>query len=244
MARDVPAKKKVLGVMVKPEPAAAGAGAGQSPSVGGGDEECYRAWPVWGLLPWISSPAALTPDEAVHALEERLKDLGYEPEIVVFDTLEAAQAEGRRRLAAEDLLRGLEHARMRLPEILAGEGGEPDAHDQEALRSLDEAARAVRAVAAGLYDGEKTEILEEPPIKDGRLVCPECGPDYPEAYFTATADALVTAYLSPGGRLTAWNAPYVSEEEYRELECGSCGTFLGDLLTFEQLQRLEPEEDD
>lgn len=235
MARKT-AKKRVVGVTVKPEPA----DTGQETTPEGARR--YRAWPVWGLLPWITSAAAApTPDEAVHAFEERLRDLGYDPEIVVFDTLEAAQAEGRRRLAAEDLLRTLEHARARLPEVLAGEGGEPDARDQEALRSLGEAARAVRAVTEGLYDGERPGALEDPPIRDGRLVCPGCGPDYPEAYFTATAAALVTAYLSPGGRLTDWKNPYVSDEEYRELRCGSCGRSLGD-LTLGHLQRLEPEE--
>ena len=79
-----------------------------------------------------------------------------------------------------------------------------------------------------------------PATRDGRMSCPSCGPDLPDAYFKATADALVTAYLSPAGTLRTWKDVYVAEESYRELQCGSCGRWLGD-LTFEDLRALDPD---
>lgn len=98
-------------------------------------------------------------------------------------------------------------------------------------------------MAGGAYDREKPET--RPPIEDGRIVCPRCGPGHPEAYFTATADALTTAYLSPTAWLTTWKDVYVSEEGYRELHCGSCGVSLGDLIP-ENVRSLRehPEEEE
>ena len=75
------------------------------------------------------------------------------------------------------------------------------------------------------------------PVRDGRIICPSCSPDAPDACFEATADALVTVYLSPVGTLRSWKDIYIAEEGYRELQCGSCGRWLGD-LTFEDLQEL------
>ena len=77
------------------------------------------------------------------------------------------------------------------------------------------------------------------PVRDGRIICPSRGPDLPDSYFEATADALVTVYLSPVGTLQSWKDIYIAEEGYRELQCGSCGRWLGD-LTFEDLQALGP----
>ena len=208
-------RTKTLGVLVERVP---------------GDPPTFSAGVVWGAAPFLSGvEQGATPEAAVAALKGSLRRLYHEPAVVVFDTMEAAQAEGRRRLAAEDLLQHLDLAAARLPGLLAGGGGDADERDRGALDGLDRAVRAVRAVADGAYDdGEKLEA--RPPIKDGRIVCPRCGPDYPDAYFTATADALTTAYLSPTGGLTAWKDVYVSEETYRELQCGSCGASLGDLI--------------
>lgn len=142
----------------------------------GDDPPVYRAGVVWGAIPWVTGvEEGATPEAAVAALERRMRWLGYETSIVVFETLEEAQTEGRRRLAAEDLFGTLELARAKLPEVLAGEGGEPDARDQETMVGLDDAARAAKAVSAGRYDAAKAEDL--PPIQDGRIFCPRCGPD-------------------------------------------------------------------
>ncbi len=202
------------------------------------DPPAFRAGAVWGAIPWVAGvEEGATPEQAVAALEARMRYLGREAVAVVFDTLEEAQTEGRRRLAAEDLLRSLEPARARLSEVLAGEDAEPDDRDRRALAELDGAIRAVADVAAGSYDTQKQAA--SPHIRDRSLVCPKCGPDYPDAYFTATADALATAYLSPTGDLTTWKDVYVSEEAYREVQCGSCGAPLGD-LTPEDLHTLDP----
>jgi len=206
------------------------------------DPPVYRVGVVWGTIPWVAGvEEGVTPDAAVAALERRMRRLGYEPSVVVFETLEEAQAEGRRRLAVEDLSRDLDRARAKLPEILAGEGGEPDARDQQTMAGLDRAARAAMEVSEGCYDAAKAEGL--PPIQDGRIFCPKCGPDYPEAYFTATANAVVNAvvnaYLSPTGALQTWKSVAVSDEGYGAVQCGSCGAVLGN-LTFEDLQALDP----
>ena len=86
----------------------------------------------------------------------------------------------------------------------------------------------------------RSEEAPAAPTHDGRIICPSCGPDVPDAYFKATADALVTAYLSPAGTLQTWRDTYVAEEGYTELQCVSCGIALGD-LTFEDLQALDPD---
>lgn len=197
----------------------------------------FSAGVVWGAMPFLTGlEEGATPEAAVAALEGAVRRLGYDPTVVVFDTLQDAQAEGRRRLAAEDLSRSLDHARTRLPEVLAGEDAEPDDRDREAIDDLDRAIRAVRAVATGVYDEEKCDA--RPPIRDGTTFCPACGPDYPDAYFTATADALTTVHLSPTGAIRTWKDVSVSDEGYREVRCGSCGALLGD-LTPEALQALE-----
>ena len=95
--------------------------------------------------------------------------------------------------------------------------------------------RVCRAVAI-----RELEAPPAAPTRDGRIFCPSCGPDAPDAYFKATADALVTAYLSPAGTIQTWKDTYVAEESYRELQCGSCDRLLGD-LTFEDLQALAPD---
>ena len=84
---------------------------------------------VWGAIPWVAGfKEASTPEEAVMALRDRMESYGYDPvRIVAFDSVEDAQAEGRRRLAATDLLRPLEDTRAKLPDLLAGEGKAPGA---------------------------------------------------------------------------------------------------------------------
>lgn len=216
---------KTLGVLVEKVP---------------GDPPTCSAGVVWGAMPFlIGVEEGATPEAAVAALEESVRSLGYEPTVLVFDTLEDAQAEDRRRLAAKDILRSLRFAASKLPELLAGEGAEPDDRDCEVLDGLERAHGAARAVANSVYDREKREA--RPPIRDGRIVCPneDCDPDYPGLYFTATADASATAYLSPtGGVLRTWKDVVVSDEGYREVRCGACGAELG-ALTLEDLQALE-----
>ena len=190
----------------------------------------YSAGVVWGAMPFLVGVAeGPTPEAAVAALEGSVRRLGYVPTVVVFDTLQAAQAEGRRRLAAEDLLRSLDFAASRLPELLAGDDATLDAGDREILGGLNRAVAAAHAVTNSAYDREKLEARAQ--IRDGRIVCPndDCEPDHPGPIFTATADALTTAYLAPTGDLTTWKDVYVSEEAYREVQCGSCGAALGDL---------------
>ncbi len=125
----------------------------------------FTAGVVWGGLPFLTRvERGPTPEAAVAALEGGFRRLGYEPTVVVFDNLEDAQAEGRRRLAAEDLMRHLELARAKLPEVLAGEEGDPDVRDREVLADLDRALGAVRSVANGDYDHEKREA--EPIVRE------------------------------------------------------------------------------
>ncbi len=200
------------------------------------DPPAFRAGVVWGAIPWVAGvEQGETPEQAVAALEERMRHLGREAVAVVFDTVEDAQREGRRRLAAEDLLRTLAPARERLSEVLAVEGAAPDDRDREAFADLNRAILAVRAVADGTYDDGKRD--DTPPIRDGRIVCPNEGCDRPGAYFTATADALATVHLSPTGDLRTWKNAAVSDEGYREVRCGLCGRLLGDLV-LEDLQAL------
>lgn len=202
----------------------------------GDDPPTFSAGVVWGAMPFLTGlEEGATPEAAVAALAGSVRRLGYEPTVVVFDTLEAAQAEGRRRVAAEDLLRSPLFARAKLRELLAGEDREPDGRDHRVLDELDGVLRAVRAVANSAYDRQKQEA--RPPIRDGRIFCPACGPDYPDTYFTATADGLATAYLSPTGKLQTWDDVYISDESYREIRCGACGANLGD-LTLEDLRAL------
>ncbi len=218
-------KHKTLGVLVEKR-------ADQPPT--------YSAGVVWGAMPFLAGvEEGPTTEAAVAALEGAVRRIGYDPTVVVFATLEAAQAEGRRRLVAEDLLHHLDIARRRLPELLAGEGADPDERDREVLDNLNSAVRAVRAVADSAYDREKLEARV--PIRDGRIVCsnPECDPDFSGLYFTATADGLATATLSPTGSvLQTWKNVSISDEGYREVRCGSCGADLGD-LTLEDLQALD-----
>lgn len=123
-----------------------------------GDPHTFSAGVVWGGMPFLTGvERGATPEAAVRALEGGLRRLGYEPTVAVFDNLEDAQAEGRRRLAAEDLVRHLELARAKLPEVLAGEAGDTDARDREVLDGLDRTLVAVRSVADGGYDHEKRE---------------------------------------------------------------------------------------
>lgn len=216
-------KPKTLGVLVEKVP---------------GVPAAYRAGIVWGAMPFlVGVEEGPTPEAAVAALKGALRRLGYDPTVIVFHTLEAAQAEGRRRLAAENLSRWFEHIRAALPEVLAGEDADPDERDRRVLDDLNSAARAVQAVAASTYDRGKRE--NTPPIRDGRIVCPneDCDPDPSGLYFTAAADALATAHLSPTGDLRTWKDVSLSDEGYREVRCGVCGTDLGD-LTLEDLQAL------
>ena len=198
----------------------------------------FSAGVVWGAMPFLTGvEEGPTPEAAVAALEGAVRRLGYDPTVLVFDTLEAAQAEGRRRIGAEDVLHHLHLAAGRLPELLAGEGDAADERDRQVLEGLDRAIRAIRAVAESAYDEEKLEARV--PIRDGRIVCPnaDCDPSDPDIYFTATADALTTAHLSPTGDLRTWKDVSVSDEGYREVRCGACGTDLGD-LTLEDLHAL------
>ncbi|QIN81080.1 hypothetical protein GBA65_21830 (plasmid) [Rubrobacter marinus] len=129
-----------------------------------GDPPNFSAGVVWGAMPFLMGvEQGATPEAAVAALEASFRRLGYEPAVVLFDKLEDAQAEGRRMLAAEDLVRHLELARAKLPEVLAGEEGTPDARDGEVLDHLDRTFGAVRSVANGAYDREKREA--EPTIR-------------------------------------------------------------------------------
>ena len=136
-------RTKTLGVLVERVP---------------GDPPTFSAGVVWGAAPFLSGvEQGATPEAAVAALKGSLRRLYHEPAVVVFDTMEAAQAEGRRRLAAEDLVRYLELARAKLPEVLAGETGDPDARDREVLDGLDRTLVAVRSVASGGYDQERRD---------------------------------------------------------------------------------------
>ena len=114
----------------------------------------FRAGVVWGAIPWLAGlHEATTWEEAVEALGQRMQSYGYDPvRMILFDSVEEAQAEGRRRLAASDLLRPLEDARAKLPEVLAGEGHDADAHDRQVLTALDNVIRAVRLVSSSSYD--------------------------------------------------------------------------------------------
>lgn len=123
----------------------------------------FRAGVVWGAIPWVAGfRESATWEEAVEALGQRMQSYGYDPvRMIVFESIEAAQVEGRRRLAAGDLLRSLGDSRARLPEILSGEETELDAADQEHLAALDRLIHAVRAVSNGSYDeasGTTTEL--------------------------------------------------------------------------------------
>ena len=199
----------------------------------------YSAGVVWGAMPFlVGVEEGPTPGAAVATVDGAIRRLGYDPTVVVFDSLEAAQAEGRRRLAAEDLMRSLDFAASRLPELLAGQRGTLDDRDRELLGGLNLAVAAACDVANSAYDREKLEARV--PIRDGRIVCPnaDCDPDHPGLCFTATADALATAHLSPTGALQTWKDVSVSDEGYREVRCGACGEDLGD-LTLEDLQTLD-----
>ncbi|MGF1473158.1 MAG: hypothetical protein ACFB50_15650 [Rubrobacteraceae bacterium] len=122
----------------------------------------FRAGVVWGAIPWITGfQESASWEEAVEALGQRMQSYGYDPvKMIVFESVEAAQAEGRRREAAGDLLRSLEHSRTRLPEILAGEETEPDAADREHLAALDALIQALQEVSNGSYDEASSSVHE------------------------------------------------------------------------------------
>jgi hypothetical protein len=148
----------------------------------------FSAGPVSGVLPLVTRQTrGATREEALDALKAGLARLGYHAEPAVHDDLEAAQAEVRRRRIATELLAEISPARGRLADVL------PERPDL--LEALDAVAGALSAAACG-------ELREEPPIEDGRLVCPDCSNGRKEYGFEATADALVTVRFDQSGQTT------------------------------------------
>lgn len=167
----------------------------------------FTAGPVSGALSFVIGQArGATREEAVGAVKAGLARLGYHAEPAVYDDIEAAQAEVRRRRIAADLFAEISPTRGRLADVLPGR---PDL-----LEALDAVAGALSAASSG-------EPLEEPPIEDGRLVCPDCSNERKEYGFEATADALVTVTFDESGQATdvAGVEKQIDPRGHREVAC-------------------------
>ncbi len=173
------------------------------------------------------SQKAPTREGALEALKARLAELGRPAELSVFDSLEAAREEVRRRSAAGELRAAIAPAyRARVAALV------PDRPDLiEALDALD---YVLGGVARGRHNPEPA------PVKDGKIVCHACGAyGTPEgrraAYagygFRATADALVTVDMTDKGETQNISDPEVQIDPrgFRELVCRWCESDLPDL---------------
>lgn len=177
----------------------------------------FTAGPVSGVLPLVAGQTrGATREEALDALKAGLARLGYHAEPAVYDDIEAAQAEVRRRRIARELLAEISPIRGRLADVL------PERPDL--LEALDAVAGALSAASSG-------EPREEPPIEDGRLVCPNCSNERKEYGFEATADALVTVTFDESGQATdvAGVEKQIDPRGYREVACRWCGAGLPNL---------------